>query len=236
MKKTFKEFLKPSGYSEGPMSLVTHLGVVYKLDRIFELSIDLPVTQLSLDSLKWLTDVSITDPAREKNADIKVPIIVTPHNGNYVIIDGLHRAVKALKAGEKTIPARVIFHDILAMARFGSGPSVGFASNVNDLNGYLKEGRSQRYVNQDEWEDNYPQDIGSAFEMWMSENRKNEMWKEYFNGADFKSKYFEFTGDKDKFWAKIEKWEAEQKLKGWEEFADDENSDGREFILIKKSK
>lgn len=137
MKKTFKEFLAPSGYSEGPMSLVTHNGILYKLDRIFELSVDLPVTMLPLEDLKWMLNVpGLVDDERMKKADSKVPIIVTPQNGQYVIIDGMHRVMKAMKAGEKAIGARVIFHDILAMAKLGANhPCIG---NQGDLNPYFQ--------------------------------------------------------------------------------------------------
>lgn len=138
MKKSFKEFLTKPGYSEGARSLICHNGIYYKLDRIFELSLDLPVTKMPLSNLQWLIDANTADPERLKNANINVPIIVTPQGGQYVIIDGYHRVVKALQDGEKFIQARIIFDDILAMSRQGSGPSVAFASNVDDQNPYFE--------------------------------------------------------------------------------------------------
>lgn len=140
MKQTFKEYLRPkNGYSEGPMSLVTHNGILYKLDYMFELSADLPVTLIPLDDLRWQVQNLQADEARVNKTDIKVPIIVTPQNGQYIILDGTHRVLKALKAGEKSVPARVVFADILGMTRLGSGSDVVWASNVDDLNPYLGE-------------------------------------------------------------------------------------------------
>jgi hypothetical protein len=142
MTQTFKEYLRPkNGYTEGPMSLVTHNGILYKLDYMFELSADLPVTMISLDDLRWQVENLQADEARTKKADIKVPIIVTPQNGQYIILDGTHRVLKALKAGEKSVPARVIFSDILGMTRLGSGSDVAWASNVDDINPYLGEAK-----------------------------------------------------------------------------------------------
>ena len=132
MKKTFKEYLAPTGYTEGPMQMVAYMGSMYVLDRIFELSINLPVTNISLEPLKWMLDsVEPKEEGKKKKAiDVNVPIIVTPHNGQYIILDGLQRAMKALRSGAATIPARIVFHDILAIAKFGT-------NNQGDLNGYL---------------------------------------------------------------------------------------------------
>ena len=160
MKKSFKEFLTKPGYTEGPRSLICHNGIYYKLDRIFELSLDLPVTKMPLSNLQWLIDANTADPERLKNANINVPIIVTPQGGQYVIIDGYHRVVKALQAGEKFIQARIIFDDILAMSRQGSGPSVGFASNVDDQKPYCESiastGKKIQYVSYKEWKADLP--------------------------------------------------------------------------------
>lgn len=141
MKQTFKEYLKPAGqeYSEGPMSLVTHNGILYKLDIIFHMSKDLPVTMVPLSELLWMLnsiEPGSDDEKRVKKVDKKVPIIVTPQNGQYVIIDGYHRALKAQKDGDKDIPARIIFHDVLAMSKLGS--NVAYIGNQGDLNPYLE--------------------------------------------------------------------------------------------------
>ena len=139
MKKTFKEFLKPAGLSEeGNLCLVSHHGALYKLDRIFELTIDLPVTKLKLDTIKFVVSGE-PDQKKVEAANKNQPIIVTPVAGSsgYYIIDGYNRVLKAIKDGDHEIQARIAFHDVLAMSRFGSGPSVAFASNVGDQNPYV---------------------------------------------------------------------------------------------------
>jgi hypothetical protein len=57
---------------------------------------------------------------------------VTPHNGFYVIVDGYHRALKVLQRGDFDIPAKIVFHDILAQTKIGT-------NNQGVLNGYLEE-------------------------------------------------------------------------------------------------
>lgn len=133
MKKTFKEFITTAKCAVSPMSLINHNGILYKLDRIFELSIDLPVTNMPLDGLRWMRDAypgSPDDIDKENKADLSVPIIVTPQNGEYIIIDGMHRVAKALKNGETTIKTRIIFHDILVQSKLGG-------QYQSDLNPYL---------------------------------------------------------------------------------------------------
>lgn len=140
MKKTFKEFLSPPGvYTEGPMSIVLHQGILYKLDVLFAYAKDLPVTVLDVTDLKWQVNQT-EDEARMKKADLNVPILVHPQNGKYIILDGNTRLMKAIKTGAKTLPAKIIFEDILAYARMGSGPDVAWASNVQDQNAYIDGG------------------------------------------------------------------------------------------------
>lgn len=145
MKKTFKEYLKPAdgAYTEGPMSLVMHQGILYKLDVLFQYSKDLPVTMLPVADLRWQVENVKADDARMKKADTKVAILVHPQNGKYIVLDGTHRLLKAIKAGEKSIPAKIVFEDVLAIARMGSGSDVAFASNVTDQNDYLGEAKKQ---------------------------------------------------------------------------------------------
>lgn len=142
MKKTFKEYLKPAdgAYTEGPMSLVMHQGILYKLDVLFAYTKDLPTTILNVQDLKWQVESIQGDEARMKKADVAVPIIVHPQNGKYIVLDGTHRLLKAIKSGAKTIPAKIVFEDVLAFARMGSGPNVPWASNVQDQNAYLNGG------------------------------------------------------------------------------------------------
>ena len=109
----FKQFLE--SYTEGPSSTVTHDGRQYKLDCIFKLADTIVVESFPVDRLKWMLDGSWSkkDEKRVELIDLSAPIIVTPWNGLYVIIDGLHRVHEAVKLGIEHLPAKIIFqHDL----------------------------------------------------------------------------------------------------------------------------
>ncbi len=115
----FVEYLRDQSYQEGPTSTVTHDSIEYSLDRILELSRSLPATNFPISYLAWMVDGHLTkdDKKRIDSVDLTFPIIVTPWNNQYVIIDGWHRVVKATSAGLTHIPARIIFSDILALSK-----------------------------------------------------------------------------------------------------------------------
>jgi len=116
---TVKQETKEPVYSEGADSLLTHNGATYQLDKLFELTRDLPVVRFPLDKLKWNVDSGTPDPDRVDKADPSVPILVTHENGRDIILDGLHRSTKALRAGETSIPTRIVPADLLAQAKQG---------------------------------------------------------------------------------------------------------------------
>lgn len=99
-------------YKEGERSTVTHNGVEYKLDPIFELTHDRSVSDVDLNKLTWILKYSDLDPKRVAAADTSVPVIVVrDHSAGHtgmVVIDGIHRLAKAEKEGLKTIPARFV--------------------------------------------------------------------------------------------------------------------------------
>lgn len=99
-------------YKEGDRSTVTHNGIDYKLDPIFEMTHDRSISEVPLDKLTWILKYSDLDPKRVAAAAPSVPIIVlrdhkAGHTGQ-VVIDGIHRLAKAEKEGLKTIPVRYV--------------------------------------------------------------------------------------------------------------------------------
>jgi hypothetical protein len=80
--------------------------------------------------------------------------------------------------------------------------------------------------------DGFCEDLGSAFDLWMSEPQKKKMWALYQSGHKFISKVFDFDGDKDDFWTKVDAWKKRMAMKGYEDFDDEENGDQHEFILV----
>ena len=99
------------------------------LQQLLDVIKNYPVVQAPIEKVKKIylrpTDGCI-EPDRVSNADIKYPIIiVVDDSGNYkYILDGNHRANKAIENGSKTIPAKLVnikklppeFQDVLGEA------------------------------------------------------------------------------------------------------------------------
>ncbi len=83
------------------------------LQQLLDVIKNYPVVQAPIEKVK---KISLTlrsggiEPDRVNNADIKYPIIiVVDDSGNYKsILDGNHRANKAIQNGSKTIPAKLV--------------------------------------------------------------------------------------------------------------------------------
>lgn len=94
-------------------------------------ALNLPITWMGIKELEWHFDLPfldedgghynlkprdvIDDPGahqteyyRTMNANMIYPIDVMDHKGRLVILDGLHRVMKAVISGEKKIPVRIV--------------------------------------------------------------------------------------------------------------------------------
>ena len=104
-------------------------GKKIKLQHLLDVIKNYPVVQAPIEKVKKIylrpTDGGI-EPDRVSKADIKYPIIiVVDDSGNYkYILDGNHRANKAIENGSKEIPAKLVnikklppeFQDVLGEA------------------------------------------------------------------------------------------------------------------------
>lgn len=99
-------------YTEGADSTVTHDGHLYQLDKIFKMTHRSEVIEVDIDKLAWIVEKHLSkDPdfmRRIHAADPDVPIILTPWDGKWMVIDGFHRLAKAIFLGMKKIKAKVI--------------------------------------------------------------------------------------------------------------------------------
>jgi hypothetical protein len=87
----------------------------------------LPVVELELAEVAWMLDLPCWQAAdgspfrvrpldvvggphqdRVERADLGLPVDVTWRGGRWVVLDGLYRVLKAARAGNATIPARVV--------------------------------------------------------------------------------------------------------------------------------
>lgn len=94
----------------------------YDLNRLFRLA-ELPLNVFNVNSnrvaiLKFATH-SKDDARRESDADTSVPILILKEGGRWVIVDGMHRAEKAKRDGDKDIPAKVLTADDMKKAKRG---------------------------------------------------------------------------------------------------------------------
>lgn len=52
-----------------------------------------------------------------KKADLKYPIEIYNHKGNWIILDGVHRFIKAVQLGHKTIQVRKVSEEVVRKTR-----------------------------------------------------------------------------------------------------------------------
>lgn len=93
--------------------------------------LDVPVIDFAIEKLIWNFDLPLwekegtddwnltprevinnipgskTHRERVTEADLQFPILLTEKNGRWLVIDGVHRLVKAFEAGDKTITAKI---------------------------------------------------------------------------------------------------------------------------------
>ena len=89
-----------------------------------------------------------------------------------------------------------------------------------------------KYTTLDDFVTGYAQDIGSGFDMYLDEQRKEKMFKLYQGGATFKAKQFEADSD-GKTWDQASAWLEKMKAHGYQEFADEAGGDFVEYLVMK---
>jgi hypothetical protein len=108
----------------------------WELDRL--LTLDLPVEEVAVRDLVWLLDlpfwredgelfvltpnqvrarpdVHVEQWARTLRADLDSPVHITERHGRWVIVDGVHRLLKATIVGRDTMPARRVPESVLPL-------------------------------------------------------------------------------------------------------------------------
>jgi hypothetical protein len=93
-------------------------------------ALDLPVVEIAIAELAWMLDLPcwrgealfeirpldvVDGPELDRTnaADLSRPLYVTPRNGRLVVLDGLHRLLKAARARQETICVKVVSSDVL---------------------------------------------------------------------------------------------------------------------------
>jgi len=110
---------------------ITDAGYEIYADVVKLRDLDMPIVDFEVDKLIWNFDLplwakdgtddwnltpwnvinkvegSIAHQERIKNSDLQFPILLLNKKGKWLIIDGVHRLVKAFQAGHKTIKAKI---------------------------------------------------------------------------------------------------------------------------------
>lgn len=125
-----------------PPSTLTDVGLNMFVDTTKLRELPLPVTDVEIEDLLWHLDMPVwsqdgTDDwnlkpqdvidgksgssihqRRTTEADLAFPIVITEYKSRLVILDGIHRLVKALQEGRKTIEAIVVPASYLSRPEF----------------------------------------------------------------------------------------------------------------------
>ncbi len=127
-----------------PPRALTDVGLSMFVNTVKLRDLPLPIMEIPIEQLVWHFDMPVwekdgTDDwnltpwevirkatgsdvhqKRVKEADAVYPIIVTQYKTRLVILDGVHRLVKAYENGQETIKAKVIPEKYLSLREFQS--------------------------------------------------------------------------------------------------------------------
>lgn len=96
-------------YQEGSESTATHNNKEYKLDVLFKLTHNKPITNIDVSKLDWILPYTKTDPKRVSVADVSVPLLVyNDLKYGLTAIDGAHRLKKASMSNIKQLPTKLL--------------------------------------------------------------------------------------------------------------------------------
>ncbi len=117
--------------------ILTDAGYEIYCDTVKLRELDLPIVDFAINELIWNFDIpfwakdgtddwnltpwdvinkidgSAGHQKRVEEADLKFPILLLNKNDKWLIIDGVHRLVKAFQSKEKIIKAKIISADML---------------------------------------------------------------------------------------------------------------------------
>lgn len=97
-------------------SVFSSNGITYDLNYIKAVSND-PILTMDVSKLVWVIEqVDFIDEARVRKADYSTPMLITKDSGKELVVDGLHRLVKAVRNKIKTVPYRRVTEQVLKAA------------------------------------------------------------------------------------------------------------------------
>lgn len=98
-------------------SVFSSNGITYDLNYIFEAVSKDPILTIDVKKLIWVIEyVDIIDEDRIQKADYTIPVLVTKIDNKELVVDGIHRLVKAINDNVKKLPYRRVSEQVLKAA------------------------------------------------------------------------------------------------------------------------
>lgn len=98
-------------------------GINYDLNYIWKAVSKDPILFIDIRKLVWVLEyVEEIDEERVSRADYTTPLLVAKDTAKDLVIDGLHRLIKAVRDKVKTLPYRYVSEQVLKLATIKNSP------------------------------------------------------------------------------------------------------------------
>lgn len=116
--KSFKQYLSEAEqYTEKQDSTFQNGKDVYRLNKLFKLSDEIKSVSMPISRLAWILEYSTIYSDRLKSADIAIPLLVWKSEGEWIVVDGIHRLTKAIALSKDEILVKVLDDSIMEQAK-----------------------------------------------------------------------------------------------------------------------
>lgn len=104
-------------YTEEDDSTVSHDGGEYSVNKLLAISRKSKVHTVPVSMLSWNIEPTDMDSKRIHNADVSVPVLITPYKDKVTVIDGAHRIAKSMGLKLPYIQCKYVTPDMLDKCR-----------------------------------------------------------------------------------------------------------------------
>lgn len=95
-------------YKEEDGSTFESNGQMYDINKLFEISENLPIIYFKTDTLSWVLKYDNPDIENRNDIDYNIPILVGYDDDYLLVVDGVHRLKKAVKENKDFIAGKFI--------------------------------------------------------------------------------------------------------------------------------
>jgi hypothetical protein len=176
--KSFAQYLRE--YQEEPGSTFTDSGKQYDLNPLFVDAEGIFTQAVPISKLEWILNGFIpTDEDKQRIAasDPNIPLLVTNKGGRLLVVDGLHRLLKAKQEGRSTILVKIIPAEVMRSVREYEELNIHAEESPNDTGSASGLGEADQIELEPEPEPLplAPMDLHSfKFSQWAPEGMKSK--------------------------------------------------------------